>query len=318
MKKIAYLVMFLAFQIKVQESFAWSWNIHTSTYQHMNLVYTPFFVGESEITFYSGGPGVNPGNGIRELKSDLAGTKGFTGNVIIGTGPDAKDLNYFRGVRVAKSGNEMWLITEVARCYTGCDPNGNIRRQAVYQSVDSGANWNFKGLMTVDGQLHVAAWRAHTGLIFNPNGDWNVNFSDLTKNRFVTNGEKIDGVSQIFISANGIDFFAVPITHAFPNDNFVFSSLAQTPFGYHMMAGANWTDAAGVTIVRHLYSTDLIRWYTLESESVLKNKNFYKGVHLSFDPARQILWAFSSCGSTQACGILAWLQPKTFSSLDFQ
>lgn len=289
-----------------------NWTVSTSTYQHMNLVYTPFFVGQDAITFYSSGPGVNPGNAVRELQSNLAGTTGFTGKVVIPHGPDLKDLNYFRGLRIAKSGSEMWAIAETARCYTGCDPVGNIRRQAIYRSQNAGQTWTFQGLMSVDGAPHVAAWRAHTGLVFNPKGDAKVNLKDLTKNRFVTNGEKINGVSRIFVSANGVDFFSAEIKHDFPDDNFVFASLAQTPFGYHMMAGANWTDAAGVQIVRHLFSRDLVRWTTLESQTILKNKNFYKGVHLSYDSARNKLWAFSPCGSVNACGILAHLEPRNF------
>lgn len=287
-----------------------TWNIQTKSFANFAWVYTPFLVlPNGSIQFYTAGGGLIPGNGIHELTSNMDGATGIGDRTMIAQGPDLVEMNYFRGVRLSRSGNTLWMIAEVSRCYSGgCDLTGAVKRLAVYESIDAAQTWKYHGLMTLDGSPLEGDWMAHTGLVYNPKGESMINLVNPAKNRFVTIGTE----KSIYVSCDGINYVSVPITTPFPKDRMVFASLAKTPYGFHIMTGADWTDAKGVVIVRHLFSKDLRTWHALESASVLKNPQFYKGVHLSYDEATNRLWAFSPCGSVNPCGILAWMIPQNF------
>jgi hypothetical protein len=55
-----------------------------------------------------------------------------------------------------------------------------------------------------------------------------------------------------------------------------------------------------------------VNWIPLESTSSLKNPDFYKGIHLSYDEKSNRLWAISPCGTANACSFAAWLTPKDY------
>lgn len=286
------------------------WNILTRQYANNPYAYTPFLMEASDkIRFFTGGGGLVAGNGILELRSNLSGSIGLSQRKVIAQGPNQKELNYFRGVRLAQSGSEIWVMSEVSRCYSGgCDLTGAVKRYAVYRSIDDGAHWVYQGIVKLNGQELEGDWMAHTGLIFNPKASAILDLNDPTQNRFITIGTN----SEIYVSADGLNYQSIPIQTPFEKDRQVFASLAKTPKGFHIMTGSNWVDGTGVSIIRHLFSRDLRVWHSIETESVLKNPHFYKGVHLSYDEKSGFLWAFSPCGSSNACGILAYLLPRDY------
>lgn len=285
------------------------WTIASTTLQLYSLVYTPFFVDGEKITLYSGGPGVKPSNGVLKLEGMVSQNPStMSQKLIIQSGPHATFYDYFRAPRVARNGSELWMLVEVSGCYSGCDNAANPKSLGVYQSTNDGANWNFIDFVKVDGKRYVSKWMAHTGLIYNPEGSATLNLNDLTKNRFITTGESKD----ILVSADGVNYTSVPMNHPFPNDRLVFASIAKTPYGFHLTSSANWSDRYFTTTVRHLFSKDLVNWYALESNSFLKNPNFYKGVQLNYDEKSEKLWAISPCGSVGLCSFVAWLKPKDY------
>jgi hypothetical protein len=286
-----------------------NWHFVSTTFSGLNYVYTPFFVDGLNVTMYTGGAGVNPGNGVLKLTSTMTEKNIMSESVVVKTGPDSKNYNYFRAPRVAKNGNELWMLVEVSGCYTGCDTNELPKSMAVYKSTDDGKTWTFLDYQQVDGKRYVAQWFAETGLIYNPKGSNEINLKDLTKNKFITIGES----TEIHVSADGIHYRSVKMNHPFPKDRLIFASFTKTPFGYHMMTNANWSDKYYTLTVRHLFSKDLVNWIPLESNSSLKNPLFYKGVHLSYDEKANKLWAVSPCGTSNPCSFVAWMTPKDFS-----
>jgi hypothetical protein len=286
------------------------WNIVSTSLNIKGYVYSPFFVNGQEIVLYTGGSGVDPGNGVLKLTSPLSGSSLSSEKRVVGSGPDLAQYNYFRAPRVAKSGNELWMLVEVSGCYTGCDSTQFPKSLAAYRSMNNGQTWSFLNFVNVNGQRYVSQWFAHTGLVYNPQGSTTLDLVNLPNNRFVTIGENRD----IFVSADGVSYTSVPMNHPFPKDRLVFASLAKTPYGYHLTSSANWNDAYYTTTVRHLFSKDLKNWVPIESNSYLKNPLFYKGIHLSYDEVSGKLWALSPCGSDGACGFVAWLEPKDYSN----
>ncbi len=285
------------------------WQFETATFPRFSYVYTPFFVSDNnKLTLFTAGGGVNPGNGIRILTTNTKGTIPISEKMVLPSGPDRKNYNYFRAGRVAKSGSELWMITEIAGCYAGCDTEINPKKLASYYSRDNGISWKFIGYVNVNNKPYVALWNAHTGLVWNPAGSAELDLENYANNRFVTTGESRD----ILISNDGINFVSIPMNHPFPHDRLIFTSLAKTPFGFHMMTSANWSDRYYTTTVRHLFSKNLIDWYPIESNSFLKNPQFYKGVHLSYDEKNDKLWAISPCGSENGCTYVAWTKPKDY------
>ncbi|MBC7714437.1 MAG: hypothetical protein H7177_13915, partial [Rhizobacter sp.] len=250
------------------------WHFVTTTFQGLNYVYTPFFIkDEKNLTLYTAGGGTAAGNGIRKLSTDLFGTKAITEKMVIPTGPDAAKYNYFRAGRVSKNGSELYMLTEIAGCYEGCDTPAAPKSMATYHSLDDGNTWTFVGFVNVDGKRYVSQWMAQTGLVWNPNGSKDLDLKDLTNNKFITIGENRD----MFVSNDGVNFKSIKMNHPFPKDRLVFASLAKTPFGFHMMTCANWSDRYYTMAVRHLFSKDLVNWYPIESSTFLKNPQFYKG-----------------------------------------
>lgn len=286
-----------------------NWQFSSANFKFNSFVYTPFFTHGDRMIFYSGGGGTAAGNGIVEFSTDIANRSNLGEKKIITTGPDDKNYNYFRAPRVAKSGSEMWMLVEVSGCYTGCDSTQFPKSLAVYKSANEGNDWIFLDYVKLDGKRYNANWWGHTGLVYNPEGSSTLDINNPTKNRFVTVGENKD----IMVSADGIDYKSIPMKQPFPNDRLTFASLVKTPFGYHMTTCANWSDNYFTTTVRHLFSKDLINWISIEANSFLKNPKFYKGIHLSYDEKTNKLWAFSPCGSDEACGFLAWVEPIDYS-----
>lgn len=284
------------------------WHIVTTKLRGLNYVYTPFEMNNSMATLYTGGAGVNPGNGVLKLTTTLSDNNSMSEKFVIRKGPDLKNYNYFRAPRVARNGDEVWMVVEIAGCYSGCDSKDHPKSLGVYNSSDAGKTWKFLDYLMVDGSRFVANWYGHTGLIYNAKGDSEINLSDLTKNKFITIGEN----KNIFVSADGVHYRSIPMNHPFPKDRLVFASIAKTPYGFHMMTCANWSDKYYTTTVRHLFSKDLVNWIPLESTSSLKNPDFYKGIHLSYDEKSDRLWAISPCGTSDACSIGAWLTPKDY------
>ncbi len=285
-----------------------NWNIVTTNFSGLNYVYTPFIVDGSNITLFTGGAGTSPGNGVVKLTASIQGTSAIKSENVIAFGPDLKDYNYFRAPRISRDGGETWMLVELAGCYAGCDSPLAPKSLGVYRSLDNGTTWAFIDFVNIDNSRYVSQWFAHTGLIFNARGDKEINLQDLTKNRFITLGEKMN----LLVSGDGVNYKSVPIDYPFPKDRLVFASIAKTPYGYHLTSTANWSDVYYTTTIRHLFSKDLVHWYVLEENSYLKNPNFYKGLHLSYDEKSNRLWAISSCGSTHACGIVAWLKPRDY------
>ncbi len=285
------------------------WQFETSTFPNLRYVYTPFIVSEdNKLTLFTAGGGVDPGNGIRMLTTNTKGTIPVAEKMLIPVGPDLKNYNYFRAVRVDKNGDEMWMITEVAGCYTGCDNETFPKKLASYYSSDSGKTWRFISYVNVDGKPYVGSWSAHTGLVWNPNGSETLDLENYANNRFITTGED----RNIFISNDGVNFKSIVMKYPFPHDRLIFTSMAKTPYGFHMMNCANWSDKYYTTTVRHLFSKDLVNWYPIESSTFLKNPDFYKGVHLSYDGKNDKLWAISPCGSEKGCSFVAWTKPKDY------
>ncbi|MBC7713340.1 MAG: hypothetical protein H7177_08375, partial [Rhizobacter sp.] len=175
-------------------------------------------------------------------------------------------------------------------------------------SLDDGNTWTFVGFVNVDGKRYVSQWMAQTGLVWNPNGSKDLDLKDLTNNKFITIGENRD----MFVSNDGVNFKSIKMNHPFPKDRLVFASLAKTPFGFHMMTCANWSDRYYTMAVRHLFSKDLVNWYPIESSTFLKNPQFYKGVHLTYDEPSKKLYAISPCGSTKGCSFVAWTEAKDY------
>ena len=285
------------------------WHFVTTNFKGLNYVYTPFFVEDKKITLFTGGAGSKPNNGVLKLESRIESNNQMKESFVIKTGPDLTNYNYFRAPRVAKVGNELWMLVEISGCYEGCDTKDSPKTLGVYRSSNNGSSWTFLDYMTVDGNRFIAKWFGHVGLIYRPDGSKEIDLKDLTKNKFVTIGENRD----IYVSADGIHYTSIPMNHPFPKDRLVFASIAQTPFGYHLMTCANWNDKYYTTTVRHLFSKDLINWIPIESSSALKNPVFYKGVHLSYDEKSNKLWALSPCGTSSACSLAAWITPKDFS-----
>lgn len=283
------------------------WNFVSANFNAGPYAYTPFFVDDQNITMYSGGAGVNPNNGFLVLNTSLS-NESVIEKVQISVGPDLKHYNYFRAPRVARSGSELWMLIEVSGCYSGCNSDLYPNRLAVYHSKNNGANWRFLDFVSVDGVPYVGKWFGHTGLIYNAKGSQTLDLKNLTQNRFITIGENRD----IFVSADGINYKSISMNHPFPKDRLVFASMANTPFGFHLTTCANWSDKYYTTTVRHLFSKDLKNWYPIESNSYLKNPQFYKGIHLSYDEKSKKLWAISPCGSSDKCSFLAWLEPKDY------
>ena len=285
------------------------WQFETVQFPGLNYVYTPFFVSEkNQLTLFTSGAGVNPGNGVRILATNTTGSIPISEKIILASGPDRNNYNYFRAQRIAKSGQELWMITEIAGCYAGCESTSAPKKLASYYSSDNGLSWKFVGFVNVNKKPYVALWNAHTGLVWNPAGSTELDLVNYANNRFITTGESRD----ILISNDGVNFVSIPMNHPFPHDRLIFTSLAKTPYGFHMMTSANWSDKYYTTTVRHLFSKNLIDWYPIESNSFLKNPNFYKGVHLSYDETNDKLWAISPCGSQKACSFVAWTKPKDY------
>jgi hypothetical protein len=289
-----------------------NWNIVTTQFKGLNYVYTPFFVENNNALFITGGAGVNPGNSILKLVSPLTENNTMTVSTLIKSGPDLKNYNYFRAPRAAKANNEMWVLTEMAGCYTGCDDDKFPKRIGAYYSSDSGASFKFIDFIKVDGKTLIAEWFAHTGLIYNPDGSPEIDEVDLTNNKFITTGEQLN----ILVSNDGLNYKSFKMNYPYPKDRLIFSSIAKTPFGYHLMSNSNWSEKYYTISVRHLFSKDLIHWIPLESYASLKNPNFYKGIHLSYDSGSNRLWAVSPCGTHNPCSFISWLTPIDFSKLD--
>lgn len=286
-----------------------NWNFVTTKFKGLNYVYTPYFVENEKAVFITGGAGVNPGNGILKLKSSLVENNVMNSQMLIKSGPDLKNYNYFRAPRAAKAKNEVWVLSEMAGCYSGCDNAQFPKRIGAYHSVDFGETFKFLDFINVDGVPLVAEWFAQTGLIYNPDGSSVIDEVDLTRNKFITTGERLN----ILVSSDGINFKSFNLNYPYPKDRLIFTSLARTPFGYHMMTNANWSDKYYTIAVRHLFSQDLINWIPLESYASFKNPNFYKGIHLSYDVTANRLWAISPCGNDGACSFVGWLTPQDFS-----
>ncbi len=283
------------------------WQFQETTLELNGLVYTPFFVNGNNLTLYSGGPGSDPKNGVLRLDGTFPTGK-LKEIVVLKTGPDLKKYNYFRAPRVAKSGSELWMLVEISGCYEGCDTPQDPKSLGLYHSINDGSDWKFIDYVKVDGSRYVAKWFGHVGLVYNPAGSLNLNLIDLTKNRFITIGED----RNILVSADGVNYKSIPMNHPFPKDRLVFASMAKTPYGFHLMSNANWSDSYYTTTVRHLFSKDLINWHPIESNSFLKNPKFYKGVHLSYDEKADKLWAISPCGASGGCSFVAWVKPKDY------
>ena len=284
------------------------WVFQSTNFKATNFAYTPFFIEGSQFTSYSAGYGGLAGNGFLRFMTDLFANSTVSETRIINAGPNLAHYNYFRAPRVAKNGSELWMLVEMSGCYTGCDSVQYPNRLAVYHSLNDGVHWTFLDFASVDGVKYVSKWFGHTGLVYNPKGSSKLDLVHLAKNRFVTIGENRD----IFVSADGINYKSIPMNHPFANDRLVFASLARTPFGFHLVTCANWSDLFYTTTVRHLFSKDLRNWYPIESNSFLKNPNFYKGIHLSYDEKAKKLWALSPCGSVEGCSFLAWVEPKDY------
>lgn len=284
------------------------WHFVATDFNIGGFVYTPFFVNGSGLTFYTGGSGTDPQNGVLRLNGTAEEKSAARRTTVIPTGPEALHYNYFRAPRVAKAGSELWMLVEVSGCYEGCDSHVYPKSLATYRSLDDGLTWTFLDFVSVDGKRYVAKWFGHTGLVYNPKGSATVDLADLTKNRFVTLGEDMN----LFVSADGVHYRSVPINHPFPRDRLVFASIARTPYGFHLTSCANWSDHYHTTTVRHLFSKDLVNWYPIESSSPLKNPAFYKGVQLTYEESTRRLWAHSPCGSDESCGFLAWLEARDF------
>ncbi len=283
------------------------WQIQSTNLNLKGLVYTPFFVNGEDLTLYSGGYGSDPKNGVLRLDTTISGGY-LKERMVLKSGPDLKNYNYFRAPRVAKSGSELWMLAEISGCYEGCDSSENPKSLGVYHSTNDGLDWKFIDYVKVDGSRYVAKWFGHVGLVYNPSGSLNLNLTDLAKNRFITIGED----RNIFVSADGVNYKSIPMKHPFPKDRLVFASMAKTPYGFHLMSNANWSDSYYTTTVRHLFSKDLINWNPIESNAFLKNPKFYKGIHLSYDEKADKLWAVSPCGTNEGCGFVAWVKPKNF------
>jgi hypothetical protein len=283
------------------------WHFFSPQFKSSSFVYTPFFIDNSEIKLFTGGGGTQSGNGVLSLTTSLTDSSKFEVKNIIPLGPKKNNYNYFRAVRVARNGNLYWLLAEVSGCYNGCDSRLNPKSLAAYTSSDGGKSWTFIDYIRVNGKRYVAQWFGHTGLIYNPSGSSQLNLTEPENNRFITVGEDRD----ILVSNDGVNYASIPMNHPFPKDRLVFASIARTPFGFHMMTCANWSDTYYTTTVRHLFSKDLINWVSIEDNSFLKNPNFYKGVHLSYDEESKKLWALSPCGKGN-CDFLAWLEPRDF------
>lgn len=288
------------------------WEILTTRININGLPYTPFFVRGDRFTFYSGGYG----GGVKQnyaLKLEVELSKinqPPRQKVTIKEGPNFPIYSYFRAPRVAKNGNELWMLMEVSGCYKGCDTTENPKSLAVYVSTNDGDDWTFLDFVKVDGKRYVSQWNAHTGLVYNSLGSSQIDLNNLTNNRFVTLGENQD----LLVSADGINYHKVKINHPFEKDRFIFASLVKTKYGYHIASSANWNDRYFTTTVRHLFSKDLVNWYAIESNSFLKNPKFYKGVHLSYDEATDRLWAISPCGIADFCSIAAAMKARDFLS----
>lgn len=287
-----------------------NWNFVALNVNLNGLVYTPFFVNGQKLTFYSGGHGAKvKRNNALKLEVDLTSKNPILfQKMIIKEGPSFPYYSYFRAPRVAKNGDELWMLVEVAGCYNGCNDAENPKSLAVYHSLNDGNDWTFLDFAKVDGQRYVSQWNAHTGLIFNPNGSSSLDLKNLGNNRFITIGEK----KELMVSADGINYTSVAINHPFPQDRFIFASLVKTPYGYHITSSANWSDSYYTTTVRHLFSKDLVNWYAIESNSFLKNPKFYKGVHLSYDDQTNLLWAVSPCGTADSCSLVASMKARNF------
>ncbi len=283
------------------------WNISSQAPQ-MDFVYTPFVFDNSQIIFFSGGSGVNPKNGVLKLVFDPKNNQLISKKAVIQNGPDINNYNYFRAPRVSQYGNELWMLVEVSGCYSGCDSSLFPKSLAVYRSSDKGESWSFLDFVKLNGHRYIATWFGHTGLIHNAQGPSTIDFNDLTSNRFITVGENRD----IMVSADGVNFYSIPMQHSLDKDRLVFASIAKTPFGFHLMTCSNWSDLYYTTTIRHLFSKDLINWFPIEPNSYLKNTQFYKGVHLSYDSIHGKLWAYSPCGVSNGCNILASLEPKDY------
>lgn len=284
------------------------WNFESTNLYLSTFVYTPFFVDQQKLTIYTGGLGGDPKNGILKLTTTYDAAPNLAMKKIIATGPNLKSYNFFRAARVARNGSEIWMLIEVSGCYSGCDSPSAPKSLAVYHSANDGVDWNFINFATVDGRRYVSQWQGHTGLIYNPQGSPKLDLVDLTRNRFITIGENRD----IFVSADGVNYKSTKMNHPFAKDRLIFASIAKTPYGYHLMSSSNWSDSYYTSAVRHLFSKDLVNWYILESSSFLKNPDFYKGVHLSYDESSKKLWALSPCGIEKHCAFLAWLQAKDY------
>ncbi len=281
-----------------------SFNLNTN-----GLIYTPFFVSGNTLTLFSGGHGGVKNNGALKHEIELSDhNQKSSEKVIIKDGPSSPYYTYFHAPRVAKVGDDLWMLVEVAGCYNGCNPTEYPKRLAAYQSKNNGNNWTFLGFVKVNGNDYVDKWNANTGLIFNPNGSQTIDLINLTKNRFVTIGDNQD----LLISTDGINFTSVKIKHPFSKDRFIFASLIKTRYGYHLTSSSNWSDSYYTTTVRHLFSKDLMNWYILESNSFLRNPNYYKGIHLSYDEKEDRIWALSPCGTAKKCTWLASMKAKDF------
>lgn len=275
----------------------------------IRFVYTPFFVNNSTVTMYTGGPGQNPKNGFFRYEFDILNYSLSSQELALTQGPDPDHYNYFRAARVAKNESELWMLVEVSGCYTGCDSQAFPKSLAAYHSTDDGHTWSFIDFVKVDGKRYISQWFAHTGLVYNPEGSITLDLLHPENNRFITVGEN----RNILISADGVNFSSIAIELPFQKDRLVFAGLAKTPFGFHMTSCSNWSDEYFTTTVRHFFSKDLVHWIAIEPNSYLKNPLFYKGVHLSYDSKTNKLWAFSPCGSINKCNLMAWLEPRDFS-----
>lgn len=285
------------------------WKFSTLNFTGLNFVYTPFFVDGDNITLYTGGAGSKPDNKVLLMNSKITNNNTVKYTTLISKGPDLDHYNYFRAPRVAIDGKNQWMIVEISGCYEGCDSADYPKSLGVYKSEDNGVTWKFLDYLQVDGERFIAKWFGHTGMIYNPKGSTEIDTQDLTRNRFITIGEN----KNIFVSNDGVHYKSISMNHPFPKDRLVFASITKTPFGYHMMTCANWSDKYYTVAVRHLFSKDLINWMTLESNSALKNPNFYKGVHLSYEEKTNKIWAVSSCGKSADCSWIASMTARDFS-----